>query len=122
MPFQKGRPKTGGRKAGVPNKAAREGKDLALQFGPAAIHRAATLAGLVKATVPNALGDGVLEVPIGMAKRESDQLSALGIIIDRAYGKATQPISGDDDADPIRLGLTVTYVQPKPAKAKPKSI
>ena len=41
------RPKTGGRKAGVPNKATREIKEIAQQFGPAAIRQLAKLGGLL---------------------------------------------------------------------------
>lgn len=76
--------KTGGRQKGTPNKATADVRSLAQMHGPAAIERAARLAGLVDA------GDG-------MAESEQAQIAALSIILDRAYGKPTQPISGDVD-------------------------
>lgn len=108
-----------GRKPGVPNKASNEGRELAQTWGKAAIKRAAHLAGLVTAVVPNALGDGEVEIPIGMAKNENVQATCLGMIMDRAYGKATQPIAGDEDMPAILAALKVTYVQPKPDPKKP---
>lgn len=77
------REKTGGRAAGVPNKATREIKDIAKAYGPAAIEAAARLAGLVSE------GEG-------KAESEQARLSALQLILDRGYGKATQAITGED--------------------------
>jgi hypothetical protein len=64
--------KTGGRKAGVPNKATREIKALAQSYGPAAIRE---LARLAKA-----------------ADSETARVSAIKELLDRAYGKAPQAV------------------------------
>jgi len=95
--------KTGGRIAGTPNKATHEVKDLARKYGPAAIEAAARLAGLVLKVAPNKEGDGEVEVPDGMAESEPARIAALQLILDRAYGKATQPLSGADGDGPIEI-------------------
>ena len=56
-------------------------REIALAHGSAAIEKAARLAGLVVDE------DGK---PIGMAASEQGQIAALGIILDRAYGKPSQ--------------------------------
>ena len=88
--------KTGGRQAGVPNKIQREDRELAKKYGPKAIDEMAKLAGLK--------GKG------GAAEAEAVRKGALDSILDRAYGKATQPIAGDDDLPVIRAALTVGFV------------
>lgn len=95
--------KTGGRIAGTPNKATHEVKDLARKYGPAAIEAAARLAGLVLKAAPNKEGDGEVEIPDGMAESEPARIAALQLILDRAYGKATQPLSGADGDGPIEI-------------------
>lgn len=95
--------KTGGRVAGTPNKATHEVRDLARKYGPAAIEAAARLAGLVLVVAPNKEGDGEIEVPEGMAESEPARIAALQLILDRAYGKATQPLSGGDGEGPIEI-------------------
>ena len=65
-----GGPKTGGRKAGTPNKATREIKELAMQFVPSAIQQ---------------LGAMSLS-----AESEAVRLGAIKEIFDRAFGKAPQ--------------------------------
>lgn len=74
--------KTGGRKAGTPNKATADVKALAGQYGAAAIERLAVL----------------------MAKAESEaaQVAACKEILDRAYGKSAQPLTGDPN-NPIAV-------------------
>lgn len=106
------RPKSGGRQLGTQNKASQEVRALAQQWGPDAVKRAAHMAGLVIVQL-----DTGASIALGMAKREADQLTALNIVLDRAYGKATQPISGDDDLPAIRHALKVAFVKPN----KPKS-
>lgn len=88
----KGTPRTGGRQKGTPNKATAEVKSLAQLHGPAAIAEAVRI----------------------MTKSDSDQarIAAIKEILDRAYGKATQPISGDPNADPVRQILRVELVAP----------
>jgi hypothetical protein len=65
-----GGPKTGGRKAGTPNKATREIKELAMQFVPSAIQQL-----------------GAMSVS---AESEAVRLGAIKEIFDRAFGKAPQ--------------------------------
>lgn len=72
-----------GRKKGSPNKSTAEVKALAQQYAPAALAELARL---------------TLE-----AESEAARVGAIKELLDRAYGKATQPISGDDDAPPIRF-------------------
>ena len=89
--------KTGGREKGTPNKSTSEVRDLARQHGPAAIQRAAELAGLV-------LDEGTGE-PVGQAASEQARIAALGIILDRAYGKPSQPLTAEDE-DGVRQIIT----------------
>ena len=72
MAKPKGSPKTGGRRAGTPNKATAEIKDIARVHGPAAI---AELWKLAKG-----------------AESDAAKVAALKEILDRGYGKATQPL------------------------------
>ena len=65
----------GGRQRGTPNKATAEIRTLASQYGEDAIEAIAALAGLAKDKA-------------GKAQSETAQLSALGTLVDRAYGKA----------------------------------
>jgi hypothetical protein len=60
--------KTGGRQKGTPNKATAEVRELALEHGPEAIKELARLS--------------------KEAASEAARISAIGMLIDRAYGKA----------------------------------
>ena len=73
----KGASKTGGRVAGTPNKTTAEIRNLAGQYGPAA------LAELVRLSVH--------------AESEQTRVSACKEILDRAYGKSTQSVQRTDD-------------------------
>lgn len=88
--------KTGGRTAGTPNKTQREDKILAQKYGPKSIEGLAELAGFH----PKKKGS------------ENDQvrLSAMEKLLDRAYGKPTQPIGGDDDHPPLQVSEIVRRV------------
>jgi hypothetical protein len=79
-----------GRPVGSQNKATRDIKALAQVQGPAAIARLVTLGGLL---------------PGGMHKAESEgaQIAAIKELLDRGYGKATQPLSGDPDGPPLAV-------------------
>lgn len=59
--------------------------------------RAAELAGLVTGE------DGK---PKGIASSEAAQIAAIGIILDRAHGKAPQSITGEDGEGPPRVEIT----------------
>jgi len=78
----------GGRQKGTPNKVTVEIKEMARKYGPAAIGELARLAGLTKAAG---------------SENEGTRVAAIKELIDRGYGKATQPISGDDEAPAIRI-------------------
>lgn len=71
--------KTGGRQKGTPNKATAEIRDLALEYGPAAVAELAKLGGLTKDEAGAAIAG---------AQSETARISAVGMLIDRAYGKA----------------------------------
>jgi hypothetical protein len=84
--FTKG---TSGNPNGRP-KVVFEIRDLARQFGPAAIAKLAEMAGLTPATP---------------AETEATQVAALKELLDRGYGKATQPLSSEDATSPVLLHL-----------------
>jgi hypothetical protein len=73
--------KTGGRKRGTPNKATADVRSMAKEYGAAAIER---LADLMK-----------------NAESEQAQIAAAKELLDRGYGKSTQPIAGDPDMPPV---------------------
>ena len=73
--------KTGGRKKGTPNKSTAEIKNIAQSHGAAAINRLAELGGLVPGVEP--------------ALSEQTQVCACREVLDRAYGRPTQPHAND---------------------------
>ena len=79
----KGLPKTGGRKPGTPNKVSNAVKELASAHGPEAIR---TLVTLMKS-----------------ADSDATRVSAAKEILDRAYGKATQIVGGDEEGGPVKF-------------------
>lgn len=93
--------KTGGRKAGTPNKATASIKDIAREYTDAAIR---TLVSVM------AGGEGV---------PAAAQVSAAKELLDRGYGKATQPVSGDPDGAPIQVVTKVerTIIDPADSNA-----
>lgn len=86
----KGGPRPGaGRKLGVPNKATKDIRKLAQNYTPDAIRELAKLAGLVEGEAG--------------AESEAVRKSALDSLLDRAHGKPTQHIAGENDGDPIKV-------------------
>lgn len=77
-----------GRPKGIPNKATAEIKALAQTYGPAAIMRLAEMAGFAVDENGNKLK---------AAESEQAQIAATKELLDRGYGKSTQPIAGPDD-------------------------
>lgn len=75
--------KTGGRTKGVPNKATKDIKELARAHGPEVI-------------------EGFWRL-FREADSDAARIAAGRELLDRAYGKATQPVSGDDDAPAIKV-------------------
>lgn len=71
-----------GRPKGVANKATRDIKALAQKHGPEAIK------GIVKLAKS--------------AENEGTRLAAYNSLLDRGYGKARQPVGGEDDGPPIQ--------------------
>lgn len=104
-------PRSPGRPKGVPNRASVAGRDLAMQWGPDAMREQARLAGLLRAP------DGT---PVPGSESDVVRLNACQYILDRAYGKATQPIAGDDDMDPLRTVMRIEFVGEEP-KSEPNA-
>src|SRR4029079_3161056 len=69
----------GGRQKGTPNKATAEVRALAMGYGPPAFQELAKLGCLSR------VHQGV---PVAGAQSEGARLSAIGMLIDRAYGRA----------------------------------
>ena len=81
----RGLPKTGGgSRKGIPNKASGEVRAIAQLYGRDAINGLAILAGLAK---PLKKFPG-----IKLASNDSTQRMALSDLLDRAYGKPSQPM------------------------------
>lgn len=76
------KPEGSGRKPGQLNKATAQVKELAAQHGPDAIK---TLARLAKE-----------------ADNDAAKISACKELLDRAYGKAAQPVGGGDGTEAIK--------------------
>src|SRR3954447_22241066 len=79
----------GGRVAGTPNRNTAEIKEIAQQYGPAAVAALAQLAGLTKGR-PG-------------AESEAARIAAMKEILDRGYGRPTQHVGGDAEAGPLRV-------------------
>ena len=82
----------GGRQPGTPNKATVEIRDIAKQYAPEAMAELARLA--------------------REAESEQARVGAIKEILDRAYGKSTQPVSGDPDNPLIPAKITIELIQP----------
>ena len=73
-----------GRKPGVRNRVTKDIKELAQSYGEDAIRRLAILAS----------DDSIAPAA---------QVAAIKELLDRGYGKATQPIAGDPDMPPVGI-------------------
>jgi len=91
MAARGGKREGAGRKPGAPNKTTADIRAIAQQWGPAAIETAAAMAGIV--------------VKAGIDRAESEQvrLSALSLVLDRAYGKSAQAITGEGGEGPVLI-------------------
>lgn len=93
-----GKRENAGRKAGKPNKSTAEVKELAKEYGPAAIAKAAAMAGLVEGKAA--------------AASEATQIAAVNTILDRAYGKPSQVVAGDPENPIAWQEVRRTLVRP----------
>ena len=85
MAAPKGHAKYGGRVAGTPNKATAEIRDLARADGPAVFKELVRLA--------------------FKSKSEQTRVAAIKEILDRAYGRPTQPIDGDGQGGAVIVNV-----------------
>ena len=79
-----------GRPKGALNKTTKDIKLAARHYGIDAITRLAMLSGLMLPEKPG-------------AESETAQIAAIKELLDRGYGKATQPLSGDPDGPPLAI-------------------
>jgi hypothetical protein len=97
--------KTGGRQKGTPNKATAEVRALASDYGPAAFRKLAELAGLAKDEAGNSMPP---------ASSETARISAIGMLLDRGFGKALPgrliEIDLPDTGTPAGVAQAVTAV------------
>ena len=92
----------GGRQPGTPNKHPSEIKAVAAQHGPAIISKLAELSGVI---------------PGNVAESQAVQVQAMKELLDRGFGRPTQPHSGDPDGMPLAIEFTWgTAIQPMPER------
>lgn len=82
----------GGRTKGTPNKATIEVKELAREYAPQVLREMARLA--------------------TQAESESARVAAGNAILDRAYGKPSQAITGED-GEAIKAAITIVTGVPR---------
>ena len=85
-----GSPKTGGRKAGTPNKNPRSVKELAGKYGNEAVEKLVHI--------------------MRKSKIEYNKIIAAKEILDRAYGRPTQAIASDPEQP---MNLQITWLPPQ---------
>ena len=88
MSARGGRREGAGRKLGVPNKHTAEIRAVASQYGPAIIAKLAEMSGVIPG------------IP---AESETVRVAAMKELLDRGFGRATQPLAGDADAPPLAI-------------------
>jgi hypothetical protein len=89
----------GGRQPGTPNKHPAEIKAVAAQHGPAIITKLAELAGVV---------------PGSVAESQAVQVQAMKELLDRGFGRPTQPVSGDAGGPPVAFEFVWGAATPRP--------
>lgn len=94
-----GRRAGSGRKKGSPNKSTAEIKAIAREHGAVAIERLAHL--------------------MMNAESEAAQVAAAKEILDRAYGKAPQALTGEDGEGPIRQVIEVRWASNNDSGSRP---
>ena len=83
-----GRREGAGRPVGSISKTTAELKMLAQQHGAAIITKLAELSGVI---------------PGNAAESQAVQVQAMRELLDRGFGRSTQPLSGDTEASPVRF-------------------
>jgi hypothetical protein len=96
------RPGKSGNPSGRP-KVVGEIRDLARQHGTAAIRLLAQMSGLLP------------DKPA--AEAETARIAAIKELLDRGYGKATQPLSGDADGPPLQVDFRWADATPQVVEA-----
>lgn len=76
----------GGRKKGTPNKVTAEIRTLAARNGPQHIKE--------------------LERIASQSDSDDTRLKAIGMLLDRGYGKAPQPLTGEGGEGPAKMEIT----------------
>lgn len=82
----------GGRKKGTPNKVTADIRAAAQKHGPAMIEALARIA--------------------TKGESEAARVSAINALLDRGYGKAAQPLTGEGGEGPVKMSLKVRFVRP----------
>ena len=98
-----GRRDGAGRPVGSISKTTAELKTLAQQHGAAIITKLAELSGVI---------------PGNAAESQAVQVQAMRELLDRGFGRSTQPLSGDTEATPLKITFhwadAVPEQQPEP--------
>src|SRR6187549_1572790 len=97
-----GAPKTGGRRAGTPNRSTRLIRELAQQYTAEALERLADL--------------------MRNAESEQARVAAIRELLDRGHGRPTQPIADEDDGSKAVPTLQVVFVSPDGTTARRKPL
>jgi hypothetical protein len=92
-----GRPKTGGRRKGVPNRTTAEIRAAAQKHGSEMITELVRLA--------------------TNATSEQARVAAIKEVLDRGYGKTAQPLTGEGGEGPVRQILRIERVIVDPANS-----
>jgi hypothetical protein len=98
-----GRRDGAGRPPGSISKNTVELRSLAQQYGPAVIQRLALMAGVV----PNHPA----------AENAAVQVAAMKELLDRGYGRAQQPLVGDENSGPVHFTFEWAAASPQPETA-----
>jgi hypothetical protein len=102
-----GRREGAGRPVGSVSKTTAEIKALAQQYGRACIARLAELSGII---------------PGNAAESQAVQVQAMREILDRGFGRSTQPLSGDSSAPPVAIEFSWADATPAQSTPEPEPI
>jgi hypothetical protein len=97
-----GRREGAGRPVGSVSKTTAELKALAQQHGPAIITKLAELSGVI---------------PGNAAESQAVQVQAMRELLDRGFGRSTQPLAGDTEGPPVSITFHWADAVPQPEPA-----